>query len=156
MAVETKINLSEETKTVLQELLQMNIDSRDGFRYAAQQTDNLTLISLFDKLASERDAQGQELSACLTINDEEPNRTGSFAASLHRSWMAVREAFTSNNEYTVLAEAERGEDTIKQAYEAALKDHPGTAMNDVLQRQYRQVKMAHDRVRDLRDARKED
>jgi uncharacterized protein (TIGR02284 family) len=69
--------------------------------------------------------------------------------------MAVREAFSSNNEYTVLAEAERGEDTIKQAYEAALRDHPGTAMNDVLQRQYLQVKHAHDRVRDLRDARKE-
>lgn len=155
MSVETKIDLSQETKSMLQELLQLNIDSRDGFRYAAQQTDNLTLISLFDKLAAERDAQAQELSASLSINDEEPNRTGSFSAALHRSWMAVREAFTSNNEYAVLCEAERGEDTIKSAYESALKDHPGTAMNDVLQRQYRQVKMAHDRVRDLRDARKE-
>ena len=155
MAVETKIDLTQETKKVVQELLQLNIDSRDGFRYAAQQTENLTLISLFDKLGAERDSQAQELSACLAINDENPNREGSFAAALHRSWMAVREAFSSNNEFAVLAEAERGEDTIKQAYESALKEHPGTAMNDVLQRQYRQVKMAHDRIRDLRDQRKE-
>src|SRR5436190_20233303 len=115
MSVETKIDLTQETKDVLHELLQLNIDSRDGFRYAAQQTENLTLISLFDKLAAERDAQAQELSACLTINDENADRTGSFAAALHRSWMAVREAFSSNNEFAVLAEAERGEDTIKQA-----------------------------------------
>ena len=41
MAVETKIDLTQETKKVVQELLQLNIDSRDGFRYAAQHTENL-------------------------------------------------------------------------------------------------------------------
>ena len=155
MSVETKVNLKQETKDILQELLQINIDSRDGFRYAAQQTEDLTLVSLFDKAAAERQMQADDLSATLTINAEEPNRTGSFAPKLHRSWIAVREAFTSDSEYTVLAEAERGEDMIKQAYENALKHHAGTAMNDVLQRHYRSVKATHDRVRDLRDEHKE-
>ncbi len=153
MGVETKFELNQETKDVLQELLQLNVDSRDGFRYAAEQTEDLTLVSLFDKLAAERQAQADDFAAVLTINEADPNRTGSFSASLHRSWMAIREAFSSNNDYTVLAEAERGEDVIKQAYESALKNHPGTAMNDVLQRHYQQVKLAHDRVRDLRDER---
>jgi uncharacterized protein (TIGR02284 family) len=51
----------------------------------------------------------------------------------------------------VLVEAERGEDQIKRAYEDALVRTAGSAMNDVLTRQYARVKSGHDRIRDLRD-----
>ncbi|TWT39087.1 PA2169 family four-helix-bundle protein [Blastopirellula retiformator] len=54
--------------------------------------------------------------------------------------------------YAILAEAEAGEDHIKHAYEDALKETAGSAMNDVLQKQYAQVKQGHDRIRDMRDA----
>ncbi len=53
--------------------------------------------------------------------------------------------------YSVLAEAERGEDTIRASYESILRDNPTGAMADVLQRQYLAVKRQHDKVRDLRD-----
>lgn len=151
MTVETKLNLNQETMDALQDLVQINIDSRDGFQHAAEKVDNLTLQSLFQKLASERNQQADELSRLLAINLEEPHRKGSYAAAIHRCWTACREACSSNNAYAVLAEAERGEDQIKAAYENALKQTAGSAVNDVLTRQYAQVKDAHDRVRDLRD-----
>jgi uncharacterized protein (TIGR02284 family) len=53
-----------------------------------------------------------------------------------------------------LAEAERGEDHIKRAYEDVLTETAGSPMNGVLQVQYSQVKAGHDKVRDLRDAMK--
>ena len=56
-----------------------------------------------------------------------------------------------NDSYLMLVEAERGEDAIKQASETVLRANAGSAMNDVLTRQYATIKSGHDRIRDLRD-----
>jgi uncharacterized protein (TIGR02284 family) len=58
------------------------------------------------------------------------------------------------DDYAIVAEAERGEDVAKAAYENALKETlPGTAQA-VVQRQAAQVRQAHDAVRDIRDREK--
>lgn len=152
MALETKLNLSEETLSAVQDLIQMNIDSRDGFRHAAKAVDDVTLSETFDMLADQRDSQADELSSYVQLNGERPRLEGSYLASMHRIWMDIREMVTSKNTIAVLEEAERGEDAIKQAYEQALRDTAGSALNDVMMHQYSRVKEAHDRVRDLRDA----
>lgn len=154
MAVETKLNLEQETIDALQNLTQVNIDSRDGFREAAEKIDDTTLASMFQKFSDERAQQASELQHFVTINDEEPRRSGSSAASLHQTWMKIRQMFSSNDVHSILAEAERGEDVIKCAYEETLKKTAGSAVNDVLQRHYAAVKATHDRVRDLRDSHK--
>ena len=66
--------------------------------------------------------------------------------------MGLREALSGNDVHAVLAEAERGEDAIKSKYEDVLQDGSAAPVSDVLQRQYVEIKQAHDRVRDLRDA----
>ncbi|MDZ4686998.1 MAG: PA2169 family four-helix-bundle protein [Planctomycetaceae bacterium] len=152
MAVETKQTLSAETVSQLQELIQINIDSRDGFRQASEALDDLTLRSAFEQLADDRDVQADDLARFVTWNGEIPRREGSVSASVHRTWMSIREMLSSDDRYAMLAEAERGEDAIKAAYETALKSTAGSAMNDVLLRQYAAVKASHDRIRDLRDA----
>lgn len=151
MTVETLHHLDEKTTETVQELLTLNIDSRDGFREAAEKLDDVTIGSLCQTLAMQRQAQADELARLLETNAETPERSGSFAASLHRIWMDIRESLASDNTYSILAEAERGEDQIKEAYEKALKDNPGSAINEVLLRQFSQVKAAHDRIRTLRD-----
>lgn len=155
MALESKAALRQETIDALQELIQTNIDSRDGLRYSAEKLDDLTIASFFEELAEERQRQADELSRFVQYSGESPDRSGSFSAAVHRAWLGVREALSSNNAYAVLAEAERGEDQIKAAYEKSLKAEAGSAMNDVLTQQYAQVKAAHDRVRDLRDSYKD-
>jgi uncharacterized protein (TIGR02284 family) len=151
-AVETKQNLSADTVSQLQELIQINIDSRDGFRQAAEGLEDLTLRSAFEQLAQDRDLQADELARYVAWNGEMPRREGSLAATVHRTWMKVREMLATDNRHAMLSEAERGEDAIKEAYENALKGVPGSAMNDVLLRHYATVKASHDRIRDLRDA----
>lgn len=152
MAIETKSDLKQETIAQLQELIQLNIDSRDGFRHAAEQLDDVTLCSAFEQIAQDRDMQAEELARYVSINGEHARREGSVAASLHRTWIDIRTMLTSDDRYAMLAEVERGEDTIKKAYEDALKSTAGSAMNDVLLQQYSDVKATHDRMRDLRDA----
>ena len=152
MSVETKYDLKQETIETLQDLIRMNIDSAKGFREASDLLDDNLLAGKLTTIANEREQQAAVLQEYVTVNHDEPRREGSYAAALHRTWMNARAQFTSDNSYAVMAEAERGEDQIKAAYEDALKKNPGTAMNDVIMKQYEQVKSAQDIVRDLRDA----
>jgi len=152
MSAETKYDLSNETIETLQDLIRMNIDSAKGFRESADLLDDSLLAEKLTAIANEREQQATVLQEYVTVNHDEPRREGSYAAALHRTWMNARAQFSSDNSYAVLAEAERGEDQIKAAYEDALKNNPGTAMNDVILNQYEQVKNDHDVIRDLRDA----
>lgn len=153
MATENKLSLDNDTISMLNDLAQVNIDSRDGFRHAAGEIQEVAISSLFMRMADEREQQAQELKSLVALNGEQPTDEGSFAASAHRTWMDLRKALGGGLQM-VLDEAERG-DYIKGKYEDALKNNAGSAASDVLHRQYAAVKSAHDRVRDMRDAHRE-
>lgn len=153
MTVETKANLRDETITKLQELIQFNIDSQKGFMQAAETIKDPTVAALFRRIASDRAENAVELKAHVAFNDDEPRNDGSMMGAMHRWWLSARGALSGGDDHVVLSEAERGEDAIKQKYEAVLKELPGTAMNDVIIDQYARVKDQHDGIRDLRDER---
>ena len=148
-------NLEPEFISNLQTLHQANVDSAKGFKEAAQDVKNSELATEFTKWSQERRQQAHELSGLIEINQGDVDREGSWLGSLHRAYMSLKAAISSDDDHAILAEAERGEDYIKEAYEDVLKESPGTAVNDVLQHQYASVKATHDRVRALRDACKE-
>lgn len=152
MTVTTSLALTPRMISELQELIQINVDSRDGFRHASEATNDLTLQSAFEQLAIDRDAQADELARFVAWSGEAPRREGSISAALHRAWMTLRESVSWDDRYAVLCEVERGEDSIKSAYENALEVCAGNPVNDILMRQYTAVKAAHDRMRDLRDS----
>lgn len=148
--METKIALEKDTVETLQDLIQVNIDSRDGFLSVVEHTEDESISRLFRELASRRNEQASELSSLVELNDEQANNDGSMMAAAHRGWIDLRGRLGESTT-AMLEEAERGEDQIKHKYEEALKTSAGSAVTDVLNRQYRAVKEAHDRVRDLRD-----
>lgn len=152
MSLETKLTLNDTTVAKLQTLIRANIDSYDGLRESAEQIDDALVAELFRELAAERSTLAAELQDYVTWNSEQAVEKGSYAAAVHRTWIDIRSMLSGGDAYAILCEAERGEDHIKHAYEDALKETAGSAMNDVLQAQYAQVKQGHDRVRDLRDA----
>ena len=152
MALETKANLSKESVKHLQDLIQINIDSKDGFAEAAEQVGDDRIAALFRQVGQIRGKNADELQGLVALNNEEPVERGSIAAAFHRTWMDVRSKVTGSDKAAVLAEAERGEDHIKAQYEEAVKADPGSAISDVLHRQLAEVKAHHDQIRDLRDA----
>lgn len=151
MALETVTTLEDSTVESLQDLVQINIDARDGFREASEKFECDDMRAAFLHFADERDRQADELLMYVERNEGDTCREGSYAAKFHRCWINTRAALSSDDIQVVLDEAERGEDVIKDAYESALKETAGSAVNDVLMSHMKQVKSAHDRVRDLRD-----
>jgi uncharacterized protein (TIGR02284 family) len=149
----TTRKLPEKSIKWLQDLIQLNIDSRDGFKDAADNVkgkDN-SLVSFFRELSHQRASQASELQALVASNAEKPTKSGSVSAAAHRTWMDIRTAL-GGGEQAVLNEAERGEDHIMEKYQEALKDLGSCSCTEVLRRQYTAVKASHDKVRNLRDS----
>lgn len=152
MALETKTNLTDTTIEKLQDLIRMNIDSHQGFLEAAKAVEDDEVASLFRRLATDRERFAEELKTYVEWNEETAPNEQSFAAKVHQTWLNLRAKLNGGDTHVVLCEAEYGEDQIKEAYEDALKDNPGSAMSEILHSQYSVVKAGHDKVRDLRDA----
>jgi uncharacterized protein (TIGR02284 family) len=151
MSLETKADLKPETVSKLQDLIRVNIDAYDGLRESAEEINDPSIATAFREIAHERSKFATELQDYVEWNGEEAIVDGSFAAGVHRAWINVRSKLNGGDPHVVLVEAEFGEDHIKQAYEEALAQTAGSAMNAILQKQYARVKAGHDRIRDLRD-----
>lgn len=151
--IDAKRDLPEETIDKLQQLIRVNIDSQRGFDQAAETIKDDGIAVLFREIAQDRATNAAELQRYVALNAEAPEAGGSAAGAMRRWWLGARGALNGGDDYVVLIEAERGEDSIKHSYEEVLEDSLGSPMSDVLTRQYAKVKSQHDRIRDMRNAR---
>jgi uncharacterized protein (TIGR02284 family) len=142
-------NLPNDVEQALRDLIEINNDSHKGHLTAAEAIEDRELAGMFRAIATLRKQHAEELSSFV---DNPP--TGSYKGALHRYWIEARTALGGNDAYTVLAEAERGEDEIKRRYEALAGKVSGHPMSSAVFRQSREVQMHHDRIRRLRDERK--
>jgi len=149
--METKTDLSSVTLKKLQQLMQINLDSEKGFNGVSHDIKDKSISTVFTELGSQRRKNALELKELITWNGEAPVEDGSYLAAFHRAWIKLRELLSGGSSYAILSEAERGEDAIKKAYEDVLIATAGSAVNDVLTRQYAIVKAGHDRVREMRN-----
>jgi uncharacterized protein (TIGR02284 family) len=145
-----------ETETIdgLKELIAYNLDSVEVLEAAASRVENAPVADLFRQIVSERRRQARELEGFVSLNAEEvkDKEKGTTGGSIRKVWVDFRTALNSGDTYVVLIEAERAEDRIVGEYKSILKKTAGSPVNDVLMRQFRDVKGWHDRVRQLRDA----
>jgi uncharacterized protein (TIGR02284 family) len=73
------------------------------------------------------------------------------AGALHRGWVSVKTALTSQDDKAVLEECERGEDSAVAQYRKALKQPLPPAIRVLVERQAQGAQRNHDEVRDLRN-----
>lgn len=147
--METRTTLSGETLDRLRDLVRINRDSERGFLEAASRIENAALVEQFREHAEERRRNAVELRTVVEINDADIDEVGGIAGAVHRWWLDLRSCITSSDEAVMLREAARGEAAIKKLYEEVLKETGGSAVNDLLQRQYRGIKSCHDQIRSL-------
>ncbi len=155
MTLETKDHLNKDTLEKVQSLIRANIDSSKGFTESAGEVNDGILKELFSEMASQRNHLAEELQTVVEYNHKDAEDDGTFAGKAHRIWVDIRAKLNSGDPEVILIEAERGEDHIKHAYEEVLKETAGSAVNDVLTRQYAKIKKGHDNIRDLRDSYKD-
>lgn len=150
--------MTEKRNSVLNDLIEINNDRIAGFEKALAdiKEENTDLKTLFQKYATQSRKFSQELTAVVAQTDDEPETDTSFAGNLHRAWIDVKSLFGGNDRKSILAEAERGEDAIKKAYETALSEgNLGGEAANLVRKQAASIKEAHDVIRNLRDASKQ-
>ena len=140
--------------STLNNLIETCKDGENGFRTAAAEVKSPAIKAKFLEYSRQRGEMVRELQGAVRSLGGDPETTGSVSASLHRGWIDIKAAILGKDDHGILAEAERGEDVAKAAYESALKESLPAQTQTIVQQQAAKVRQAHDTVRDLRDREK--
>ncbi len=143
------------TTDLLNDLIEINNDRVAGFEkvLADITDDNADVKQLFQEYAAQSREFSQELTAIVATNAEEVETGNSISGTLHRAWIDVKALFGGSDRKSILAEAERGEDAIKKAYQTTLEDSELSAdVRQTVSTQAAAINAAHDRIKALRDA----
>ena len=141
-----------EVISTLNGLIETLKDGQEGFKQSASGVDDPQLKTVFDTFSLQRSKFAGELqSEVVKLGEPDPENSSSATGALHRTWINIKSAVTSRDRHAILAEAERGEDSAVSAYRDALEEDLPTPLRDIVSRQAAEVKMAHDKIRNLRD-----
>lgn len=140
---------------ILEDLIETCRDGENGFRQAAEKINDPEIRSFFLAQSTERSEFARELEAEVQrLGKGKPEHKGSAAGALHRSWMGLKEALGGGTK-AILESVEQGEDSARDAYDKALTDEDlPLSVRPLIERQAESVRLAHDRVRHLRDTAK--
>jgi uncharacterized protein (TIGR02284 family) len=138
--------------SVLKDLIETCKDGQHGFRTAAEDAKDAELARVFTEFSSQRTTFIGELQDRVRSLGGNPDESGSVSGSLHRGWIDLKSAMSSNEPHAVLAECERGEDAAVKSYREALEENLDPITRGIVSRQYASVQAAHDRVKQLRDS----
>jgi uncharacterized protein (TIGR02284 family) len=141
---------NDEVISTLNNLIETSRDGQNGFQTAAEGVKNPDLKSLFYSYSQERARFVGELQDEVRRLGGDPETSGSVAATLHRGWIDIKSAVTGGDEGSVISECERGEDSALKNYDAALEVDLPANIRSIIERQYVQVKDAHDQIRSLK------
>lgn len=137
--------------TALNTLTATTIDSVNGYRESAKNIDNEQLRTIFTQRAGEREQVVQDLRGEVSRLGGNPEDDGSFMGKTHQLFEDLKAAVTGRDEKAIINEVERGEDYLKEKFEAALKDDTLAAESrDVVERAYQSVRKGHDQISQLK------
>jgi uncharacterized protein (TIGR02284 family) len=146
--------MKEQDKTI-DNLIETLKDGQEGFKQAAESVKDPQLKAVFGEYSRQRGRFAAELrSKAQTADERESEMSGSAAGALHRGWINLKSALTRGDDHSILAECERGEDSAVEEFTKALNNGLSASVQEIVSRQYVQIKEAHDRVKNLRDTTK--
>lgn len=144
---------TKETVETLNELIETCKDGENGFKQAADKAKEASLKSLFLKYSVQRAAYAQELQSAVSLLGEQPEKTEHAAAKLHRGWMGLKQALTSDEDKALIDECEAGEDAAMKAYRTAQGKTLPATLDTLIRTQFAGVSEAHGVIRDLKHSR---
>jgi len=126
-------------------------DSVNGYRQAAEDVESSEFRDLFTQFADQRSRASADLQTEVRRLGGEPDQDGSTMGSIHQSWLDLKAAITGRDDKAVLNEVERGEDYLKEKFEAALSsDNLSGDSRMAVERAYQSVREGHDRMSALK------
>lgn len=142
---------TKEVISILNNLIETSKDGEEGFRTSAENIDDGLLKSFFLRRSLEVANSAKELQEVVRSLGSEPETSASLSGTLHRRWVDIKTAITSNDNLAVLDEVERGEDVALNAYKEAVVQELPAYVREIVQRQLEGVQRNHDEVKALRD-----
>lgn len=143
---------NEKTVDILKNIVETTRDGQKGFNECMEKCESPELKSLFSRAAARCQEGINDLEQLIRQYGGEPETEGSLLGSLHRGWMDLRTALSSNDDKVVLEECERGEDVALKNYDEALQADLPSEVAALLRKQQQGVRANHDQIRALRDA----
>ena len=135
----------------LNTLIATTIDSVTGYEDSARNIDNERFREIFRSRADERQQIVQQLREEVRRLGGNPEDDGSFLGKAHQRFEDLKAAVTGRDEKAIINEVERGEDYLKEKWQAALQS--GTLQgetHELLERLYQSVKSGHDQISQLK------
>jgi len=134
---------------VLNELVAICKDGKMRFKTAAEGFKDPELRAFCLQLSKQRAAFINELQEEVRQLGGDPDSTGTILGSLHRNWSTIKSDVTDGDDDSILSECERGEEEAKETFEKALNAYTPANITGIIQRQYLQIKAAHERFRSM-------
>lgn len=146
--------LAQDVTQILNDLIHVCHDGEYGFKTAADAITDTAVRDELSEYSTQRRQFADELQFRVTSVGDKPPEHGSMIGALHRGWMDLRTAISTNDRYAILAECERGEDAAVAAYRKAMESDLPPEYESIVQLQYEDILRTHDRIKALRDAAK--
>jgi uncharacterized protein (TIGR02284 family) len=139
--------------SVLNTLIATTLDSMKGYRESAENSENTTHAQFFREMAEERSQVASDLQAHVRSLGGDPEMDSSTAGAAHRGWVDLKSAITGRDEQAVVNEVERGEDYIKEKFEAAMEDDELSAESrGAIEKCFASIRKGHDRASQIKHA----
>ncbi len=119
------MNISDKNKEqvdALQELLKKNYDAEAGYKKVMTKAESSTLKSWLQDKAASRSHFATELDTQIRQLNAEPVSSGTTSGSLHRTWIDVKTALSSDTDESILEECIRGEKASVSEYEEQMSN----------------------------------
>ena len=111
------------------------VDNRNGYQEAVKDADTPAIKGLFAEMVALKEKDHAELHAGLTDLGEEPDESGSFMSTVHKTVISVRSAVTGLGS-NALGSFVMGEEQVSKEYDEALKEYASNpAITATLSRQ---------------------
>ena len=137
--------------STLETLTSTLIDSVNGYRDAAADAEGSQFQQLFREMADERSRTAEELRSEIRRLGGNPPEDGSFLGKTHQRFMDLKAAITGRDDKAIINEVERGEDYLKDKFEAALNSgHLSGESRLVVERAFQSVRQGHDQISSIK------
>lgn len=116
----------EENRTVISDLkglLNIINDGKEGYLYAAQTTQSDELSSLFMKFNEQRENYARELKEHIEKHGgDSDNENGGILGALHRTWIDIKQALSSDEYVAMLETIETGEQSAIEKFDLCISN----------------------------------
>ena len=137
--------------TTLNTLIATLLDSVDGYTKSAHDVKDRDLADRFNARARERQSAVAGLQAAVARLGGNPEDDGTLLAGAHRAFLSLKEVVTGSDDQAIINEIERGEDYLKNKFEAALKNVDlAPEARSAVDQAWTSVKAGHDEMSGLK------